>query len=201
MVFDLTIELVYTIVTSTSAVILSLYNWWLARQGAKIEIYDISDFGAMTYQEREHNYKMKLILMPLNLFNSGFTNAVIKDIRFSLKAGEKVVNLFLNKRITGTKIADIKSERPTFPIIIRPNEGQLHTFEFSDWYKDQLELDKQYQAEITVHYGNRKSKKIFPFMIKSDEIKEFAFLKWMSLRKEEEEERPLILYYGQDVVT
>ncbi|MFX0162054.1 MAG: hypothetical protein ACFE68_01780 [Candidatus Hodarchaeota archaeon] len=201
MVFGLTIELVYTIVTSTSAVILSLYNWWLARQGAQIEIYDISDFGAMTFEERKHKYKMKIILMPLNLFNSGSKNAIIKDISFSLKTGEKVVNLFLNKRITGTKIDDIKSERPTFPIIIRPNEGQMHTFEFSDWYTNQLELDKQYQADITVHYGNKKSKTTFPFMIKSDEIKEFALLRWMSLHKKEEEERPPIQYYGQDAKT
>lgn len=187
---DQIIEYTPAALPGVAAGLLSLYNWWKMRAGAKLNVEQFVTYGLHNKLSRDKTPEQKILYIPIIVNNNGSKPGMINDIilTFQSQDGEKKLNLDRRVEITNPQAIsrnDFTSIIPQFPVTIPSQEGRVFLVECTDIYHDVIPIDKEVTGKITVKYGkNKKSSTKFPFKISSIDLKLAVDVTWVQSNKE-----------------
>ena len=69
------LEILYSLIPALGAILLSLYNWWVLRQGGKIKPLKIVNYGLWSVKSNEKN--LKHLFIPVILDNVAIKPALV----------------------------------------------------------------------------------------------------------------------------
>jgi len=184
-----------SILTAIVAIVISLYNYFLIRKGAKLVIGEIVEIGVMKSTSSQLQLTQIMCYFPLYFFNSGFTEAMITSIDITILNDDKKIPLFLTKRIRGRKFESIESLNPLLPVFINEKSGKMEFFEFMT---KEVKLEKIDKIKVSIDYNNKRTTQEFKIDITGEDIKEFPSLNWVNLYgKDQGYPKPLL--FGKDM--
>lgn len=162
------------------ALFLSLYNWFISQQGAKIKPLPIVHYGLWKVG-RKLNY---IVYIPLLLSNYGSKPGMVTSVHifFDTSSGTKEiefgrrVELRKSDKAEGafqTTQQDFEEQIPPLPVFVGPNESQMYLLECYDNEETNiLHPGKTISCRIRIKYdGNKSSTTSFPFYFTEEDDK------------------------------
>ena len=175
--YVLDIQVLYSVIPALGAILLSLYNWYVLRQGGKIKPLTVVNYGLWSVNVDQRK-------VPVILDNVAIRPALVTDIAISFDSNGTKRNLAVNRRIELTmppgtmsgmninqfRINQTKEIVPFYPIPVSGQEGRMVMLDCLD-RGEVIELDKESLCSIEVTYGrNKKSSVIFDFKLTSSDF-------------------------------
>lgn len=185
-----TLEIFYSLVPAIGAILLSLYNWWVLRQGGKIKPLKVVNYGL--WSVKVDNRKVKNLFIPVILDNVAIKPALVTNIAIFFSSDNRSKELTIMRRIELTmpktlsglginqfKINNTVEVVPFYPIPVNGLEGRMVMLDCHDG-GDVIDLDKELICSIEVTFGNEKSSIIsFPFNLSTEDFeKALDHIQW-----------------------
>ena len=173
--------ILYSALPGIGAVLLSLYNWYILRQGGRIKPLKIVNYGIWAIKKDPTMFKH--LFMPIILDNSAIKPALVTDIQISFQGpnGEskqidvkKRIELNMPGSTSGKTVIEFKQAYtkelvPFYPIPINGQEGNMVMLDCLD-SENAITLDTECICTIEVSYGaNKRSSVSFPFKLSSQD--------------------------------
>lgn len=174
-----TLDMLYSLVPALGAILLSLYNWWVLRQGGKIKPLRVVNYGLWSVKVNER--KVKNLFIPVILDNIAIKPALVTNIAifFSSANGNKElpvtrrIELTMPGSMSGLNVNQFRINNtseivPFYPIPVNGLEGRMVMLDCHDG-GEIIELDEELTCNIEVTYGSEKRSAIsFPFRLSSE---------------------------------
>ena len=187
----LNIEILYSLIPALGAIILSLYNWWVLRQGGKIKALQIVNYGLWSVKVDQR--LVKHLFLPVILDNVAIRPALVTDIIISFENNGGKKELDVKRRIELTmppgamsgmginqfRINQTKEIVPFYPIPVNGQEGRMVMLDCID-HGEVIDLDQEHICSIEVRFGNnKKAITNFPFKISTADFdKALDHIQW-----------------------
>lgn len=185
--------------SSLFAVLFGLYNFYKARESAKLKLSPIVEIGIMQLQEKFYFY------IPMLLNNVGSQPGYLEwiDLHFEdVETGEHFP-FYITKNVEGRKINEIKSILPLFPILIPGHGTTSVVFEFKQGKKKNILVDRDYRGIFTFHYNDdKKLNQQISFEFKSSYFSATSSnIQWNSLKQRvaDPSDYPIVTLFGKDL--
>ena len=174
-------------------VLLSLYNWYLARRPANIHPSEFYEYGVIS----SSYYERILFCLPLIFHNEGKKKGMIKRIKVGFKHGDEIRYIDIDGKARLNELSSSKSDsigwddfqrdgyqfiKPTYPIIVEPDQS-TDVVLISEVAKedDIIPLDEHSTCIIEVYFRKNKMNKVeIPFYLSKDYIGEDEDLLWLN---------------------
>ena len=173
------------------AVILSIYNWFMANKPADIVPNRLISY-ALVYSGAQEGY---LMCFPLIFHNSGSSNGMITDIKIGFRFGDEIKYIDVDSKVKLTEMTGSDSEsiaaeqfaesgytisQPFFPIEVMAGGSNHATIvTLVPESENQIPFGMDSECVIEVEFGDGKKNSISaPFKISKD-YQEYEYLTWL----------------------
>ncbi|MHA2053106.1 MAG: hypothetical protein ACW99F_05840 [Candidatus Hodarchaeales archaeon] len=187
--------------SSLFAILLALYNFYKARESAKLELSPPIEIGTLD----RNLFGKQFFYFPLYLSNAGSRPANLEwiDLYFEDVETNEKFPFYLTKNVEGRKLSEIKSILPLFPILIEGYNSISVIMEFTEGKKKKLPPNRNYRAMFTLTYNENKTLTVpVSYEFKpSQEIGGIQNIQWSPLRERinDPSDFPGITLFGKDV--
>ncbi len=189
--------------SSLFAIALALYNFYKARESAKLQLSPPIEIGAIN----RNLFGKQIFYFPLFLSNVGSKPANLEWIDLNFEDVETKENFpfYITKNVEGRKLSEIKSILPLFPILIEGHKSVSVIMEFTEGKKKKIPENRNYNAIFTFNYNDDKKLIVpIPFELKSgSDTMGTQNIKWAPLKQQIEDpsDYPGITLFGKDMST
>jgi Leucine-rich repeat (LRR) protein len=187
--YDFIIDNLPAAAPGVAAIGLSLYNWYLMRRGAKLNLDKFVTYGVYSPEISDAPPKT-IFYFPILVNNTGYKPGMISEVSIVCTGPGGKKNLKINRRIEIHKegdpsvytSSDFREAIPQFPFSVPSHEGIMFLLECTDIYHDVLPPDEDITFQINIKYGKNKSASIeFPLKVSSIDLKlAKKNVKWIS---------------------
>ncbi|MFX0174433.1 MAG: hypothetical protein ACFE9L_21350 [Candidatus Hodarchaeota archaeon] len=187
--------------SSLFAVLIALYNFYKARESAKLTLSPIVEMGIMQLEKKFFFY------IPMLINNAGSQPGYLEWIDLYFEDVETIERFpfYVTKKVEGRKINEIKSILPLFPIVIPGHDTTSVVFEFTQGKKKKILVDRDYRGVFTFYYNDdKKLTQEISFEFKSSFFSAtFSNIKWNSLKQRvtDQSDYPGVTLFGKDMST
>ena len=165
------------------AIFISIRNWLELRKGADIIPLPVVNYGLWSIKSGEKTNKV--LVLPLLFSNDGVRNGLVVAIDVAFQHGNEFKSIEVRRKVhlsdvseqelrnldlTGFRNRFLRSDNPSFPILVYAHEGNSAIFEAFDGI-NAIPIDQETICRITITQQNGKTNSTdFPFIITHDQF-------------------------------